>query len=214
MEEKEIKNETGGERDESQATTPQSKEKPSKARAFFREIVTFALLTLFIVVPIRVYIAQPYIVSGSSMDPTFSGGDYLIVDQISYRLDKISRGDVAIFRYPQNPSKFFIKRIIGLPGETLTIKEGIVSVESTRGEKTRFTLSEPYLLHKTFEELVVSLDEDEYFVMGDNRQASFDSRSWGPLNKEFLVGRALVRLFPITKAAYLPGSINYLEVEE
>ena len=90
---------------------------------FFKEIIKFALLAVIIVLPIRFFIAQPFIVSGASMDPTFADKQYLIVDQISYRFDGPKRGDVIIFRYPLNTKKFFIKRIVGLPSKTIKIKK-------------------------------------------------------------------------------------------
>ncbi len=174
-----------------------------------REIIQFLLLTVIIVAPIRIYLAQPYIVSGSSMDPTFSGGDYLIVDRLSYRLHEPERGDVIIFRFPLETSKFFIKRVIGLPGETVILTEGEVTIRSALGE---IALTEPYVAHVGKDDLVISLGERDYFVMGDNREASLDSRAWGPVDRNFIVGRTLLRLFPVSEAAYLPGSTSYAEV--
>lgn len=172
--------------------------------SFLWEIIKFTAIAVLIVVPIRVYIAQPYIVSGSSMDPTFHNGDYLIVDQLSYRLKGPERGDVVIFRFPQNPSQFFIKRIIGLPGETVVLDDGASVIQSNE-YPGGFTLKEPYVRINSNDIKTVSLGDGEYFVMGDNRGASFDSRSWGALPEDLLVGRALVRLLPISKAAVLPG---------
>ena len=99
------------------ATSPVPEKSSFKKSDFIWETVKFAIFALVIVLPIRIYIAQPFIVSGSSMDPTFDNGHYLIVDQLSYRFEKPKRGEVIIFKYPNDPSKFFIKRIIGLPGE-------------------------------------------------------------------------------------------------
>jgi len=142
------------------------------------EIVKFGLIVLAIVMPIRLYIAQPFIVAGESMAPTFGSGDYLIIDELTYNfLQEPQKGEVVVFRYPQDPSKFFIKRIVGLPGEELVVD----GVEWKMGE-------------------------NEYFVMGDNNRFSLDSRSWGALPRENITGRALLRLWPPTALAYMPGS--------
>jgi len=178
--------------------------------SFIWEIFKFTVLALLIVVPIRIYIAQPYIVSGDSMIPTFSNGEYLIVDQLSYRFEKPERGDIIIFRFPQNPKKFFIKRIVGLPSESLEMRSGaliIINDAHPRG----IGLKEPYLTRQYNDTLTQTLQDDEYFVMGDNRSASLDSRIWGPLSEDLIVGRAFVRLLPITKIGALPGKAHYQE---
>lgn len=174
---------------------------------FAKELIHIALIAAFIVLPIRVFIAQPFIVSGASMEPTFDNGDYLIVDELSYRFRKPERGEVVIFKYPRNPETFFIKRIIGLPGETVTIKDGNVSVRTSQ-QTEELTFEEPFVVFESNETQTRTLKEDEYFVMGDNRRSSSDSRIWGPLPEENIVGRALVRLFPIAHASLLPGSIS------
>lgn len=175
--------------------------------SIIKEIVSFIVLAAVIVVPIRIFIAQPFIVSGESMYPTFDTGDYLIVDQISYHLHNPNRGDVAVFKYPENPSRFFIKRVIGLPGETVEISGKEVFITDTNGD--RFKIDEPYIKLESETNKIEILEDDEYFVMGDNRLNSLDSRSWGPLGEDFIIGRAFIRLLPITKLELLPGSINY-----
>jgi signal peptidase I len=178
----------------------------TKKAGFLQELLTFAVVALVIVVPIRLFIAQPFIVSGESMYPTFDTGQYLIVDQLSYRFNEPARGDVIIFRYPNNPSTFFIKRVIGLPGETLNIEGNTTTVTDTAGNKT--TLTEPYVQMPRESILTTTLADDEYFVMGDNRLASLDSRTWGPLKRDHIIGRAYVRLLPFDTLDFLPGSIN------
>lgn len=185
--------------------SPSSSNKKLKKKESWWDIVRFALITLAIIIPVRMYIAQPFIVSGESMFPTFHDKEYLIVDELSYRFHEPARGDVVIFRYPEDPSKFFIKRIIGLPGETVTVSGGKVYI-TTNGKKTE--LNEPYLKQATFKNTTTKLMTDQYFVMGDNRAVSFDSRYWGPVNIKFIRGRALVRLFPPTKISYLPGEFS------
>jgi signal peptidase I len=172
-----------------------------------REILTFIVLAVVIVVPVRYFIAQPFVVEGESMHPTFESGDYLIVDELSYHLGGPTRGDVVVFRYPGDPSVFYIKRIIGLPGETVHINRGVTSISRTDG--STIILDESYVVT---EDATYSLDTtlgtDQYFVMGDNRPRSSDSRVWGPLPKEDLIGRAYIRLLPFNQIGILPGAIE------
>lgn len=170
------------------------------------EIVRFSIIAILIVIPIRLFIAQPFIVSGASMDDTFHSGEYLIVDQVSYHFEQPDRGDVVIFRYPRDPSKFFIKRVIGIPGDTVTIEDSIVTITNDT-YPDGFTLDEPYIKSMApGSRLTETLGDREYFVMGDNRDQSSDSRAWGVLQEERIVGRALVRLFPPSEIEYLPGA--------
>ncbi|KKQ77528.1 MAG: signal peptidase I [Candidatus Zambryskibacteria bacterium RIFCSPLOWO2_01_FULL_39_39] len=172
------------------------------------EFIRYAIIALLIVVPFRIFIAQPYVVSGSSMDPTFKDADYLIVDQISKRFEEPERGSVIIIRYPKDPSKFFIKRLIGFPGETVEIKKGRVYIENVSKESASnetFLLDEPYVTYSKQEDFSAKLGEDEYFVMGDNRAGSSDSRIWGTLPKKYIIGRPIVRLLPLGKISVWPG---------
>jgi len=186
----------------------QSNTSTHKQSGFFIELIKFFILAVLIVVPIRMYIASPFLVSGASMDPTFATGQYLIVDKISYRLENPKRGEVIIFRYPKDTSKFFIKRIIGLPGETVEINGGAVTIINKDGY-TLPPLNEPYVEFQKYDNLVVILSDTEYFVMGDNREASSDSRIWGPLDEKFITGRPFLRLFPIAKIGVFPGESQY-----
>jgi len=172
---------------------------------FFIEIIKTLVIAFIIVIPIRIFIAQPFIVSGLSMDPAFKNGDYLIVDELSYRLSDPERLDVVIFRYPKQPSKFFIKRIIGLPGETVKIEDGNVTIITIEGMS--ILLDEPYVEFTKQDRYQRTLEEAEYFVLGDNRAGSSDSRIWGPLTENFIIGKPIVRLFPITHFDFKPGSV-------
>lgn len=169
------------------------------------EIIKFSLIALLIVIPIRMFVAQPFIVSGASMEDTFHNNEYLIVDQLSYHLDDPARGDVAIFRYPVDPSKFFIKRVIGIPGDTVIIDGNEVTIKNETNPDG-FVLDEPYVDTMTpngyHEE---TLGDGEYYVLGDNRDHSSDSRVWSILPEEYIMGRALVRLFPPSEFDLLPG---------
>ena len=175
---------------------------------FFVEVLKFSLLTLLVVLPFRMYIAKPFIVDGASMSPTFETGHYLIVDEISYKLEDPQRGEVVIFKYPKDPSRFFIKRIIGLPNETVEIIGGKVTIYNE--ETPDGVHLEEYYVEKTSRENIkVKLGENEYFVMGDNRGNSSDSRFWGALPKNLIIGKAFLRLLPINKIDVLPGNFDY-----
>jgi signal peptidase I len=173
------------------------------------EIFRFTLIALIIVIPIRLFVAQPFIVSGASMDETFASGQYLIVDQVSYQFHQPNRGDVIVFRYPKDPSKFFIKRVIGLPGDTVTVEGSTVTIKNDEHPEG-FVLDEPYIKSmRNRSDMTETLGEREYFVMGDNRDQSSDSRVWGVLQEERIIGRAYVRLFPPDTFDYLPGEARY-----
>jgi signal peptidase I len=161
---------------------------------FFKEIFQTVILALLIVLPIRLFIFQPFIVKGQSMEPNFEDGDYLIIDEITYRFREPKRGEVIVFKNPLNERQRFIKRIIGLPGETVEVSDGKIFISN--GEKK--ILQEPYLNSSfTTGDLKITLGSDEYFVLGDNRQFSLDSRRFGPIKKKEIVGRVFLRLWPI-----------------
>jgi signal peptidase I len=184
----------------------QQEEKTSKIFNIKREtfeLIRFIVIAGLIIIPFRIFIAQPFIVNGASMNPTFETNQYLIVDQLTYRTHEPVRGDVIIFRFPLNPKDFYIKRVIGLPTETVTIEGSEVYVQKEGEEKIQ--LDEPYIEFEANNNISVTLGEDEYFVMGDNRPNSSDSRHWGVLPKEFIVGRAYMRLLPLSKVDFLPG---------
>lgn len=174
------------------------------------ELVRVILLAVVIVLPIRLFIAQPFIVSGTSMVPTFHDSEYLIVDEISYRVEDPKRGDVIVFRFPHNPSIFYIKRVIGLPGETVEIEKGVVTIKNEENPDG-IKIDEPYVsaIVDDGRDMTVTLKETEYFVLGDNRPASSDSRSWGPLDEKYIIGRTLVRVLPIKEFGIFPGFTDY-----
>ena len=184
----------------STADTPEKEEHP------LTEIVRFSLIAILIVIPIRMFVAQPFIVSGASMDNTFHSGEYLIVDQVSYYFDQPKRGEVIVFKYPRDPSKFFIKRVIGTPGDTISIIGNVVTIANEENPDG-FVLDEPYIKSmRPGASLTETLGAHEYFVMGDNRDQSSDSRTWGVLQESFVVGKVFLRLFPPGEVSYLPGS--------
>lgn len=159
------------------------------------ETVAIAVVAVFLV---RTFLAQPFLVSGSSMEPNFNNGNYLLVDELTYHLRAPERGEVIVFHYPKDTSVYFIKRIIGLPGETVSITGGVVTV-TDKGQKE--VLKEPYIADPgTFSDFTETLGPGQYFVMGDNRNASFDSRSWGPVPASDIVGLVRLRLWPLNEA--------------
>lgn len=169
----------------------------------FLEIALLVVIALAIVIPIRTYIFQPFIVNGSSMEPSFYSGDYLIVDEFTYHFaGEPKRGDVIVFDYPLNPNFKYIKRVIGLPGETVSIKDGKILIKSKNSEE--FVLDETnYLSEESLKEWVYSnnlqekeLKENEYFVLGDNRNGSSDSRKWGTLPSKNIDGKVFLRFSP------------------
>jgi signal peptidase I len=176
-------------------------EDQSSFGSFVLEIIKIVVICLAIIIPIRFYLIQPFFVKGESMEPNFSDKEYLIIDQISYRFTDIERGDVVVFRYPIDPSQFYIKRIVGLPGETVEIKNGEITVFN-QGDTEGTLLDEKYIppTIETPGEVNYKLGEEEYFVLGDNRNASSDSRAWGALPASNIVGKAWVRVFPVSKA--------------
>ena len=176
-----------------------------------RALLLYTIIAIALAVGVRFFVAAPYLVSGPSMEETFHNHDYLIVDRLSYRFEQPQRGDVIIFTLPQNPSETLIKRVVGLPGDTIEVK-GIDVVISNAAHPKGFTLSEPYL---TAADLggpggaKITRPPDQYFVMGDNRKVSYDSRLWGTLPRENIVGRVFVRLYPFTDIRVLPGEARY-----
>ncbi|MFA5355656.1 MAG: signal peptidase I [Candidatus Paceibacterota bacterium] len=166
--------------------------------AFIWEVLKIVVIALLIVLPIRYFLFQPFFVNGQSMEPNFEDGDYLIVDELSYRMRAPERGEVVVFNYPHDPTQRYIKRIIGLPGETLEIVNGKIYVLSNGNEEYNELDESSYLSTAyTSGSLTVELGESEYFVLGDNRAASSDSRKWGNLPKENIIGRVYLRAWPI-----------------
>lgn len=168
---------------------------------FIWEILKIVIIALLIVVPIRYFVFQPFFVKGQSMEPAFENGDYLIIDEISYRFGNPERGEVIVFKYPKNPSQKYIKRIVGLPGETIGVESGEIIIFNKEGSQI---LDESNYLSSSIQtpgDVKVTLAENEYFVLGDNRFSSADSRSWGTLPEENIVGRVIFRAWPFANLA-------------
>lgn len=181
-------------------TQPNQNQNPLASFGLFVwDLVKIFLLAMLIILPVRTFLAEPFMVSGSSMVPNFHDRDYLIIDRLSYRLHAPLRGDVVVLKFPKDTSQYFIKRIIGLPGETITCEQGRVMVEKGGQSKT-VILEEAYIPSKSPTQNCKPkqvLGSNEYFVLGDNRTGSSDSRVWGILPREDIVGRVWLRVFPI-----------------
>ncbi|MCX6765634.1 MAG: signal peptidase I [Candidatus Moranbacteria bacterium] len=187
--------------------------------SFIVEVVKVFLWALVIIVPIRVFLFQPFFVQGASMETSFEDGEYLIINELGYKktdvgFDKIhffsirpfkelKRGDVIVFRYPKNHQQYFIKRVIGLPGEKIAIENGEVLIYNARNPGGSILDESEYLASgvKTAGSVVLQLGGDEYFVLGDNRSSSHDSRSWGPLKSDEVIGKVILRAWPLEKAS-------------
>ena len=190
-----------------QENSSQELKKDSPVKKYLRlawDFLAIIIVAALIVVPIRYFLFQPFIVKGESMVPNFHDKDYLIVDELSYRIWQPQRGDVVILDFPLDESQKFIKRIIGLPGETVKIKNNIIKI--FRDGQEMIIDEKQYLPNVVTDgDIAVTLGEDEYFVLGDNREFSFDSRRWFDLNgkpitlkKSEIVGKAFIRLYPFS----------------
>ena len=176
----------------------------SRALALVAEMVKVALLALVIILPVRYFLIKPFYVSGASMEPNYFDKEYLIIDEISYRFQDPNRGEVVVFHYPRDRSQYFIKRVIGLPGERVVVADGKIAIHNA-ASPGGLILDEPYLLSAapTAGAVDVALGPDEFFLFGDNRNASLDSRRFGPVNRKEIVGRAWLRGWPLERAGVL-----------
>ncbi len=157
------------------------------------EVVKVVLISLAIILPVRMYLIQPFYVEGASMEPNFYNKEYLIINEITYRFNEPQRGEVIVFKYPKNPRNYYIKRIIGLPGETVEIRDGQVYINNE-------IVAETYIeLFSSDNRRAIVLGSDEYFVLGDNRNNSSDSRLFGPLKEKYIIGKVWFRGWPLNR---------------
>lgn len=184
------------------------------------EMVRVFLLAVVIIIPVRVFLFQPFFVQGSSMEPNFEDGQYLVISEFGYKqtnigwsdkslftvkpFKEIARQDVAVFRFPKNTEEFFIKRIIGLPREAVEIRHGKVIIYNTEHPDGFFLDESAYLSPSVLTQDMprMELSQDQYFVMGDNRMYSYDSRAFGPIGKDKIIGRVLLRAWPMEQFSF------------
>ncbi len=182
---------------EIETKTQKSQKKDMSWTSFF---IFLALIVLF-----RIFVLEPHSVSGSSMENTFQDGDYVLVDKISYKFISPKKGDVVVFNPPENVNNKnrFIKRIIATSGENIYVNENGTYINNN-------LIPENFVTFKSTKASDnITLNNDQYFVMGDNRSVSYDSRYWGAINKDEIQGRVLIRLYPFNKISIFPGLKEY-----
>lgn len=156
------------------------------------EVIQVVVVVFAIIIPVRQFLVKPFYVRGASMEPNFHDYEYLVIDELSYRLRDPQRGEVVVLKDPSNPEQFFIKRIIGLPGEKVVVRDGHVRINGEVLDETVYLDSSV----RTTGSDNVTLGDNEYYVMGDNRPASLDSRVFGPVAENEFVGRTWIRAWP------------------
>jgi len=171
-----------------------------KVSIFFLELIKVALLAGITIGLVRYFLFKPFYVKGQSMEPNFHEKDYLIIDEISYRFRSPERGEVIVFKSPVGKD-FYLKRILGLPGERIRVENNKVIIYNEANPQG-FVVEENYLAEKTEGSINQTLGENEYFVMGDNRDASYDSRRFGPILTSDIVGKAWFRGWPFSRVSF------------
>ncbi|HXV27278.1 MAG TPA: signal peptidase I [Candidatus Paceibacterota bacterium] len=193
--------------EETEAQTPPSRggRIASEVFEFIWETVKVVLIALVIILPVRYFLIQPFFVKGESMFPTYHDKEYILVDKWTYRTARPQRGDVIVFKAPTDVNDYFIKRIVGLPGERVVVQNNTVRVFNAEFPDG-FTLNEKVYLpdsHITEGTDDRLLEDDEYYVLGDNRQHSSDSRAFGPVRRELFSGMSWLRLWPLERIDFL-----------
>jgi len=165
------------------------------------EVIKVTIISLAIVIPVRRFLIQPFYVKGASMEPNFYDHEYLIINEINYRFQDPQRGDIVVFKYPYNLRQYFIKRVVGLPGERVKIENGEVFIYNDQYSDGINLDETDYLLPgiKTSGRVDIILKDNEYFVLGDNRGSSLDSRSFGPISKNLIIGKTWLRGWPFNR---------------
>ncbi|MEK7511841.1 MAG: signal peptidase I [Patescibacteria group bacterium] len=177
----------------------------------FWDLLKVVCVSLAIIIPVRYFLIQPFYVKGASMEPSFYDHEYLIIDEIGYRIGEPNRGDIIVFKYPKDPSQYFIKRIVGLPGEKIEISDNQVYIYKDKDRKQKFLLDENDYLQSgvnTTGDKNWLLGPDEYYVLGDNRENSLDSRIFGPVYRDLIVGKVWLRGWPFWRAT-LFSEVSY-----
>lgn len=185
--------------------TPQS-----SAKLFFLELFKLALLAVITIFLVRYFLFKPFYVRGASMEPNFFDKEYLIIDELTYRLKEPQRGDIVVFKSPMNKKEYFLKRVIGLPGETIKIRDGQVMIYNEE-MSDGFVLKESYLATglKTLPDASAALGDNKFFVLGDNRFSSLDSRMVGPIDGSTIIGRVILRGWPFDRVQWFAPAVSY-----
>lgn len=172
----------------------------SSVKLFVMETLKVVFLSLAIIIPVRYFLIQPFYVKGASMEPSYLDHEYLIIDEISYRFREPRRGEVIVFHPPNNERQYYIKRVVGIPGDRVRVTGGQVFLYNA-GHQEGIRVEEPFLASgtQTFGEVDTVLKQDQYFVLGDHREASLDSRVFGPVSRSEIVGRTWVRGWPLNR---------------
>jgi signal peptidase I len=189
-------------RNKDNVSEPAERSNGNAVLSFVFELIQVAAVSLAIIIPVRYFLIQPFYVKGASMEPSFYDHEYLIIDELSYRFHDPERGDIVVFRYPPDPKQYFIKRVVGLPGETVEVNEEGVKVYNDE-HPNGFLLDESVYLDEEYKpssaKKMLTLKTDEYFVMGDNRASSLDSRFFGAVTRSDIVGRVWLRGWPFDR---------------
>lgn len=175
------------------------------------EIVAYSMVAMLIAYLIITFVGQRTVVDGDSMYPGLEDKDNIIVDKLSYRFGDIKRYDVIVFNYHdpiKNVDSYYIKRVIGLPGETIVIKDGLVYLIDDEGNEIYLNEDYGYYVNAQVMEaylasVPIKIPEDQYFVLGDNRNRSYDSRQIGLIKKEDILGKAWVRFYPLSSFKFI-----------
>jgi len=182
----------------------------NKIGSFILEILQIVVFAVSIFLFVYLLILQPHKIKGASMEPNFHDGEYLLTDKISYRIGQPTRGDVVVFKAPPTYKDEFIKRIVGLPGETISIQRGKVYING-RELKENYIPENTYITPGKYlqEGQNLVIPQNSYFVLGDNREHSLDSRNIGPVERQYITGRAWFVYWPVTEVGVI-DSPKYL----
>lgn len=183
----------------------QTDQSPRSTKAeYVGEFLKIFITAAAIILPIRLFLVQPFYVKGASMEPNFYENEYLIIDKITPIFRQYQRGEVIVFRYPKSDNRFLIKRVIGLPGESIDIRNQQIRI-TNKQYPNGLILDEETYNPRELRDVPVSftLTNNEFFVLGDNRPVSLDSESFGPITKDQIVGRVFFRGLPISRVTLI-----------
>jgi signal peptidase I len=187
----------------------------SRVFDFVGELLHVVIISLAIILPVRYFLIQPFYVKGASMEPNFHDHEYLIINEIGYRFGDPVRGDIVVFRYPNDPRQFFIKRVVGLPGERVTVGGGVVTIHNEEHPQGKVIDETSYIGDVvTSGTKDVTLGPDEYYLLGDNRSSSLDSRTFGAVKRDFVIGKVWLRGWPPERITVFNDPVTYGDFEE